>query len=198
MRAATTVPRTSTARLTALVRDAWRAASAPTRFFLALADAGEPRPLRAALAATLCVSAALGVLSLAFVRATGSDGVLLVWAASLAIALPVFSFVLLVGGLVMLRPAALDVRAWEVAGWAWTPAGALALSLLPAVVMAPGVSAVVGLVTFPIWHLIVVVRGVRALSPGRHVAASALYAIAVFGVPALLMVIGYAIVQGGP
>jgi hypothetical protein len=182
----------------ALARDAWWACSAPLGFFGSIEAQGEPRPSRAALAAGLSVALALGVLSIAFVLATASDGLLIVYAAALALGMPAFALVLLLGGLVMVRPAALDVRAWEVAAWAWTPAGALALSLLPAVFVAPGVAALAGTVAFPVWHVVVLTSGLRVLAPTRLGAATASYLVAVLLVPAILGAIGFAIVRGAP
>jgi hypothetical protein len=185
-------------RLVALVRDAWRACSAPERFFLALEERGGAEPLRAAAAASIAVVVGLGALSLAFVRATSSDGLLLVWSLSLALALPAFALVALFGGLVLARTAALDLRAWEVVLWAYAPAGALALSLVPAIFVAPGVSAAAGLLAFPVWHVTIVVAALRALAPRRRVSATLAYLIATFAVPVVLAAIGSATLRASP
>jgi hypothetical protein len=182
----------------ALARDAWWACSAPAGFFRDVAARPAPQPLRSALAAALSVAAALGALSLAFVRGTASDGFLLVWALALALGLPSLAFVLILGGLVMVRPTALDVRAWEIAGWAWAPAGALALSLAPAVFVAPGVSALAGLLAFPVWHVVIVLAGLGVLAPTRRAAAAAFYLIAVFAVPTVLAGIAFATLRAVP
>jgi hypothetical protein len=180
----------------ALARDAWWAASAPSSFFRALQLDAQPRVGRALLAAVIAVLLALAVLSLAFVRATASDGWLLVWLVASAVGLPYLAMVLLLGGLVMVRPGNLDVRAWEIAAWAWTPAGALALSLAPAAYVAPLPAALVGLVAFPFWHVVLVVNGVSAFAPSRRLAATSIYLVAVFLIPWLLTAVSYAVMSG--
>ncbi len=185
-----------TAGVLDLVRDAWWAASAPASFFRALHDSPEPRVGRALLVALLSVLLALAVLSLAFVRATASDGWLLVWVVASAIGLPYLGMVLLLGGLVMVRPANLDVRAWEITAWSWAPAGALALSLAPAAYLAPLPTALVGLLAFPFWHVVVVINGVNVFAPARRVVATTVYLGAVFLVPSLVTAVSYAIMSG--
>jgi hypothetical protein len=187
---------TAIARLAGLVRDGWWVCSAPERFFRARAAQDEPQPARAAVAAVTAVAGALGVLSLAFVRATASEGAALVWLAAMALGLPALGLGVLLGGLVLLRPAALDLQAWELVAWAWVPAGALALSLLPAVFVAPTVAALAGLAAFPVWHLVIVRAGLRALAPGRVGAGLGRYLVAIFVVPPLLAAIGVATLRG--
>ena len=179
-----------------LVRDAWWAASAPSSFFQALQRDPAPQPWRAVFAALLAVLLALAVLSLAFVRATASDGWLLVWLLACGIGVPYLAMVLLLGGLVMVRPANLDLRAWEIAGWAWVPAGALALSLAPAAYFAPLPAAALGLLVFPFWHVVLVVNGVTAFAPTRRLITTVIYLVAVFLVPALVTAVSYAVMSG--
>ncbi len=179
-----------------LVRDAWWASSAPSSFFRALQQQSQPRVGRALLAAVMAVLLALAVLSLAFVRATASDGWLVVWLLASAIGLPYLGMVLLLGGLVMVRPAQLDLRAWEIAAWAWTPAGALGLSLAPAVYFAPVPAALVGLLAFPFWHVVLVANGVNVFAPRRRLVAISVYLAAVFLVPGLLTAVSYAVMSG--
>ena len=178
-----------------LVRDAWWAASAPMSFFRALHATPAAQLPRALAAALVAVLLALVVLSLAFVRATGSDGFVLVWAFASAIALPYLAMVILLGGLVMVRPAELDLRAWEIVAWSWVPAGALALSLAPAAVVVPLPAAVAGLVAFPFWHVVLVATGVRVFARRRALTALMLYLVAVFVVPALLLAVSYAVMS---
>jgi len=180
----------------ALVRDAWWAASAPTSFFRRLQAANGPRLVRAFTAAALSVVLACAALALAFVRATDSDGFLLAWGFSSAIALPLLAMVLLLGGLVMVRPAALDLRAWEIAAWAWVPAGALAVSLTPAALVAPIPAIVAGTVAWPFWHVALVASGVSVFAPQRRIVAVVLYLVAVFLVPGLLLAVSYAVMSG--
>lgn len=178
------------------LRDAWSAASSPTAFYRTLRLTSAPRLGRACAAAAAAVVVACAVLALAFVRATGSDAFVLVWAFLVAVALPVAAMVLLLGGLVMVRPAALDLRAWEIAAWAWVSAGVLAVSLAPAVFVAPVPAVVAGLVAWPVWHVVLVARGVAVFAPRRSAPAVALYLVAVFLVPGSLLMVSYAVMRG--
>lgn len=183
-------------RLAGLVRDAWWAASAPTSFFRALRATSEPDLVRACAAAALSTTLAGVVTALAFVRATASDGFVLVAAFAVLASLAMTAILVLLGGLVMVRPAALDLRAWEISAWAWAPAGALAVSLAPAVLFAPVPAAVVGLVAWPCWHVALIASGVVAFAPRRRVLTLTLYLVAVFLVPGLLAAVSYAVMQG--
>jgi hypothetical protein len=178
-----------------LLRDASAACSAPEAFFRDLAQRSAPQPWRAVLVAVVAVTMAFGTLSLAFVRGTDSEGFLLVWAVALAVALPYLALVLLLGGLVMVRPTALDLRAWEIAGWAWAPAGALALSLLPVAILFPAVAAAAGLLAFPVWHMVVVLAGLKVMAPRSRALAAGLYLLAVFLVPGVVTFGSFAILS---
>lgn len=178
-----------------LVRDAWWAASAPMSFFRALHETPAAQLPRALAAALVAVLLALAVLSLAFVRATASDGFLLVWVFASAIGLPYLAMVILLGGLVMVRPAELDLRAWEIVAWSWVPAGTLALSLLPAAIVVPLPTALVGVLAFPFWHVVLVATGLRVFARRRALTALVLYLVAVFVVPALLLAVSYAVMS---
>jgi hypothetical protein len=66
------------------------------------------------------------------------------------------------GGLLLQQPAGLNIRAWELAGWSWSPALFTALSLTPAALLVfisplpPGLLALlmlVGVVITIIWHV---------------------------------------------
>lgn len=182
--------------LLGLIRDGWWASSAPKSFFRALAQSPGPRLARSVLAAVIAVALALAVISLAFVRATASDGFVLVWLVSSLIGLPYLAMVLMLGGLVMVRPANLDLRAWEISAWAWVPAGTLAVSLAPASYFAPLPTVVVGLLAFPFWHVALLASGVSAFAAHGRALAVALYLVAVFLVPALLTAVSFAVMSG--
>jgi hypothetical protein len=180
-----------------LLRDAWWACSAPTSFFRHLDD--EPaRPLRAVAAAFVAVSLACGTLALAFVAATGSDGWWLVAAVTLALALPLVGMLGFLGGLVVVRPAGLALRSWEVVAWAYAPAGALALSLLPVALPFPAPSAAAWFLAFPVWHVVVLWAGLRTLGTGRPAVAMAWYVATLTVVPLLLAFIGASTISRGP
>jgi hypothetical protein len=179
-----------------LARDAWWACSGPSSFFRQL-EGEEPRVGRAVTAAFASVALACAVLALAFVRLTASDGYLVVLALTLALLLPLTALLVLLGGLAVVRPAALEVRAWEVVAWAYAPAGALALSLLPVTPFFPGPSAAALVVGFPIWHLVLLAAGLRSMA-SRPRAAFAWYVGALAVVPLLLTFIGVSVVVATP
>jgi len=179
-----------------LVLDTWRAASAPGAFFTALHDAPHAAIGRALGAAALSAVAATAVVALAFVRATASDGFVVIWGLMSAIALPYLGWIVLLGGLVMVRPANLDVRAWEIAAWAWAPAGVLAVSLAPAAWFTPVPMALFAVVALPIWHVTLIVHALRAFVPTRRAVPLVLYLAAVFIAPGLLVAVSYAVMQG--
>jgi len=163
----------------------WRAASHPAAFFAGLGE--EPRLGRAA--AVAAASAAVGALIAGFLalRVSGSDA----WAPFLlagpALALPYVAIIAVLGGLVLMRPSGMDLRAFEVVAWAWTPSGLLALSLLPIGLLVPGPALAGGLAMLPAWHLWLVWRGVQSFAAGGVRTAFALYAAAVFGLPLALL-----------
>ncbi len=168
-----------------VARDAWRAASHPRAFFSALEDRPSlPPPLAAAAASALVGSLILGVVA---ARATGSDAWLPFLLGAPVLVLPYLAIVTLLGGLVLMRPAALDLRAFEIVAWAWTPTGLLALSVLPVGLFAPVPTLLGAAVLLPPWHLWVVWRGVEAHAAGGARAAFILYIVAVFGVPSALL-----------
>jgi hypothetical protein len=179
-----------------LARDAWWACSAPGSFFRRL-EGEEPRVGRAVAAALLSVTLACAVFALAFVRLTASDGYLVVLALTLALLLPITALLVFLGGLAVVRPAALELRAWELVAWAYAPAGALALSLLPVTPFFPGPSAAGLVVAFPIWHLLLLATGLRAMG-SRPRAAFAWYVGALAVVPVLLTFVGVSVVVGTP
>lgn len=165
------------------LRDAWWACSAPLGFFGHLADRPHPRWWSAAGTAAAAWALALVVGALAFVRATQSDGVWLVAGLGALALAPVALLVSVLGALMLLGPGGLGPRAWEVVGWAWAPAGALALALLPAVLLAPALAAAAGVLAFPVWHLALVRAALAAHGARGRVRTVLLYALAVFLVP---------------
>lgn len=165
----------------ALVRRAWSAATRPETFFARHPDPEGPGPALAAAAA----SGLLGALTAAvmLVRLTGSTAPLPVLLFVPAAALPYLALITFVGGLLLLRPTALEERAWTLVAWSWSPAGVLGLALLPAGVALPGPTLVAFAVMLPVWHLWVVRGGLRAWAPERAGPAWLLYVGVVFVLP---------------
>jgi hypothetical protein len=168
----------------------WWASSAPHGFFAHLAGRESARPVPALLTALAAALVAAAVAALAFVRATGSDGYLLVLAFVAALGLPLLVLVSLLGGLILLGPGGLGARAWEVVGWGWAPAGVLAVSLLPVVAWVPVVATAAGVLAFPIWHLALVNGALAAFGVRPRIRVILAYALAVFLVPGTLTTIG--------
>ena len=165
------------------LQDGWWACSAPVGFFAHLADRAHGRPVPAlGMAATAWV-ATLAVAALAFVRATDSEGyIVLLGLAAVAIG-PLFVLVSVLGGLMLIGPGGMGVRAWEVVGWSWAPAGALALAVFPMVPLFPALAAAVAVLAFPIWHLGLVGAAVAAFGTRHRVRTILIYALVVFLVP---------------
>ncbi|MDF1521902.1 MAG: hypothetical protein P1P87_03675 [Trueperaceae bacterium] len=165
------------------LQDSWWAASAPVGFFAHLAERDGPRPLPAVATAFGSWAAAAAVAALAFVRATGSDGYLLLAGFAAAVLVPLAALVTILGGLMLLGPGGLGSRAWEIVGWAWAPAGVLALALLPVVPLFPGAASAAAVVAFPAWHLGLVGAALAAFDARARVRTVLLYALAVFLIP---------------
>ncbi|MFN2321570.1 MAG: hypothetical protein ABR510_01240 [Trueperaceae bacterium] len=170
-------------RVLSWIQDAWWACSAPLGFFAHLADRSHGRPVPALGTAAAAWVAALAVAALAFVRATGSEGyVVILGLAAVAIG-PLFVLVSVLGGLMLLGPGGMGGRAWEVVGWSWAPAGALALAVFPMVPLFPAIAAAVAVLAFPIWHLGLIGAGVAAFGVQHRVRTVLIYALVVFLVP---------------
>jgi hypothetical protein len=166
---------------------AWRAVSHPRAFFAGLDD----RPQLPLALAVMGVSVLAGsaILALLALRATGSDA----WAPIL-LGVPVallvhVATVTLLGGLTLMLPAGLDLRAFEIVAWSWVPAGALAVSLLPIGLLAPWSTLFGGvLVVLPAWHLWMIWRGLEVHALRARRAAFLFYVLAVYAFPTLLVV----------
>lgn len=166
-------------------RRLWRAVSQPAEFFADLPD--DTRIGSAAWPALVSTSLGGVVFALAVGGATSSDA----WLPIVLLVVPgivLYGAVLwLLGGLALSRTAALDVRGWEVAAWAWVPTGFLALALLPVVAVFPVSSLVLGTMGLPVWHLAVVHAGLREFAEERRRRALLLYALVVLAAPAVLI-----------
>ena len=168
------------------LRSAWRAVSHPRAFFCSLED----RPALGAAIGTMAVSAAIAslVLAVLILRATASDAVLPLLVGVPAAVLPYLAIVTMLGGLTLMRPAGLDLRAFEIVAWAWVPAGVLALSLLPIGLFAPLPTLLGGaFVLLPAWHLWLVFRGLEVHADRGLRSAFLFYVVAVFALPAVLL-----------
>lgn len=168
-----------------MIREMWRAASAPRAFFEQL-EPQPPRILRAARAAALGFAAAALAGGVGFLRATASDALV-----------PVLLFALLLGGagfgyawgfssLFVQRPGALDVRAWEVSGWSWSPGLFAALSLLVALFVFPLPALALLLAGTLVWHLWVLRIGLSVFLGRPAWRVLVFYALFVYAFPGTL------------
>ncbi|MDZ7800630.1 MAG: hypothetical protein U5K81_07555 [Trueperaceae bacterium] len=167
------------------LRRAWRAASVPGRFFEDLPD----EPALGAAAAAGGVSLLMGALALGVVlaRGTASDAWPLFLLGTPLMVLPYAVLVSILGSLVLMRPAGMDLRAFEIVAWAWVPSGFLAVSLLPIGWFAPWATMAGALAMLPAWHLWLVWRGTEVHATARPRAAAILYLLSVFGLPSVLV-----------
>lgn len=165
------------------LQDGWWACSAPLGFFAHLADREHGRPLPALATAVASWVATLAVAALAFVRATDSEGYVVVLGLGAVAIGPLFVLVSVLGGLMLLGPGGLGGRAWEVVGWSWAPAGALSLAVLPVVPLFPALAAALAVLAFPIWHLGLVGAALGAFAAPNRVRSVLIYALVVFLVP---------------
>lgn len=179
-----------------MLREHWRVASRPLPFFQRLADE-EPRLLRAGLAGAASVIIALLVAALAILRLSDSDAYL-----PILLGVPLLGLVnwLLIwgfGGLVVMRPAQLDLRGWELAAWSWAPAGLLGLSLLPAVFLAPLPSLILGYAATLTWHIALLNSGLRVFAPQRRLRSMLWYLLAVVVLPWAFFALMFALLPRG-
>ena len=142
-----------------MIRQMWRAASSPGAWFGGL-EAAHPDLKPALLAALLSLLAGALGLGLAFLRATASAALGL----GLLLAFPLLG----AGSLLLQTLGRLDLRAWEVVAWSWTPAFWTSVSFLPAAFLAPTVALPLGLLTAVVWHLVVLRAGLRVFMQRRR------------------------------
>lgn len=178
------------------VRKLWAAASAPAAFFARRSD-DDPRPVRAFGVAVIAWSIGAMVAGWALARATHSDPLVLI-AVTMGLSLPYLFLVWALGGLAIVRPARLDLRAWEISGWTWVPAGFLGIALAPVVPFAPIAAIAVALIMLPAWNLFVLYGGLRVFAPPSRIRpASLIYLAVVFVAPLVLTVMTFFLVQLG-
>ncbi|MEM6431613.1 MAG: hypothetical protein AAF708_20410 [Deinococcota bacterium] len=112
----------------------WRAASTPAGFFNYL-ETQDVNLARAALTGLGCYLLASLAIALGVMVLTGSQVVQPFVLFGLLIGVLQYGFFWALGGLILQQPNDLELRAWELTGWAWSVALFMALSLLPAVLL---------------------------------------------------------------
>lgn len=112
----------------------WRVATLPKAFFAQLDDQ-EVNLARAFWLGFGCYVTASLIAAFALLLLTNSQGVSLFLLLGLVIGSAQYLFFWGLGGLLLQQPAGLDIRAWELSGWSWSPALFTALSLMPAALL---------------------------------------------------------------
>lgn len=168
-----------------MLRTIWRAASRPQPFFERLYEA-PPNLARSSLAAVLSVSFALLALALAIITATDSTAYAPIILFVLSGGLVYWLLIWVLGGLVIIRPAALDIRGWELVAWSWVPVGVVALSLVPVIFMLPLVAIIAGLFGACLWHLALLNTALRVFAKRGRAAALLWYIGCVMVLPWLM------------
>lgn len=150
------------------ITDMWRAASVPKSFFERLATTTDDLNVRRT-AAVLSLSFIIGFLflALAFIRLSESNAYGLILGAALLLGLVEGLFLWLLGSLIVQVSSKLDLRAWELVGWSWTPAFFTGLSLIPAALIAPGLTMILGLLTALVWQLVVLRAGLSVFAEAK-------------------------------
>lgn len=165
----------------------WAAAASPQRFFRWL----EPLPgriVRGGAVALLSLIVLGLACALGFVRATGSDAYLLLAGLAIIGGCAALVYLWAFGSIFVQRPGALDVRAWEVVGWSWTPALFGSLAMLVPLWTFPVPALVAVLVVVPFWHLNVLGVGLTVFLERPATKVVTFYALFIFGLPLLLLV----------
>lgn len=164
----------------------WRAASSPRAFFRWL----EPHPPHVARGGGVAYGSlvVLGlVCTLGLARATRSDAPLLLAAVAVVGSSALFLYTWAFGSTFVQRPGALDVRAWEVSGWSWTPALFGSLSMLVPMWVFPVPTLGVTLIGVLVWHLVVLRAGLSVFLERPAYRVVTLYALYLYALPLLLL-----------
>ncbi len=165
-----------------MIQEMWSAASAPRRFFTWL-EPQDARILRAFTVAFCSYLVYALTLALAFIRSSGSNAYLPIFALALGVGALQLLFFWGLGGVSLQRPGSLDVRAWEVAGWSWTPAFFVGVSMLPALLVVPMLGFVLSVGLLLVWHLAVLRYGLQVFLERAVWPVVTIYALLVIVLP---------------
>ncbi len=164
----------------------WTSASAPKRFFGWL-ESQPPYILRGALVAYGSLLSLGLVAAFGLGRATQSDAALLLAVFAVVGSSALYAWVWAFGSVFVQRPGTLDLRAWEVTGWSWTPAlfGAVAMLVPILVLPAPAVAALcIGVL---IWHLVALRAGLAVFLGARAARVVTIYALYIYVLPLAIL-----------
>ncbi len=164
----------------------WTSASAPKRFFGWL-EPQPPRTFRGGLVAyfsllTLGLVAAFGL-----GRATQSDAALLLAVFAVVGSSALFAWVWAFGSVFVQRPGTLDLRAWEVTGWSWTPALFGTVAMLVPIFIFPGPALAALLVGVLVWHFVTLRAGLTVFLGKRATRVVTIYALYIYVLPLVIL-----------
>ena len=160
----------------------WTSASAPKRFFGWL-EAQPPRTFRGGLVAYGSLLALGLVAAFGVGRATASDAAVLAVGGSSALYAWVWAF----GSVFVQRPGTLDLRAWEVTGWSFTPALFGGAAMLVPIVVFPGPALAALFVGVLVWHFVTLRAGLAVFLGARATRVVTIYALYIYVLPLAIL-----------
>jgi hypothetical protein len=167
-----------------MIRAMWQAASAPGRFFADL-EAREfevKHILPAALAGVGAYLFAALWVGLAVARATQSE-LIVVLAAAAVVGVVQGTSLWAFCGLIVQWLGKLDLRAYELSGWSWTPAAFAALSLALPLVVFPLLAILLLVLGSVSWHFAALRQGLIAFRSQRVGVILLVYFAAMYAFP---------------
>ena len=167
-----------------MIREMWGAASAPRRFFSALEEREfeVKHILPAALAGIGAYLFAALWVGVAAARATGSELAVFL-AAGAVIGVVQGTSLWAFCGLIVQWLGKLDLRAYELSGWSWAPAGFAALSLVLPLILLPLPAILLLVVGTVAWHFAVLRQGLIAFRAPRVGLILLVYFAAMYAFP---------------
>lgn len=164
----------------------WTSASAPRRFFGWL-EHQPPRLFRGGLVAYLSLLTLGLVAAFGFSRATQSNAALLLGVVALVGSSAFFAWVWAFGSVFVQRPGTLDLRAWEVTGWSWTPALFGSATMLVPILVLPAPALAVTFIGVLIWHLVTLRAGLVVFLGVRATRIVTIYALYLYALPVFIL-----------
>lgn len=160
----------------------WTSASAPKRFFGWL-ETQPPRILRGALVAYGSLLLLGLVTAFGVGRATQSDAALLLAVFAMVGSSAFFAWAWAFGSVFVQRPGTLDLRAWEVTGWSWTPTLFGAIAMFVPILVLPAPALIATFIGVLVWHLVALQAGLAVFLGARAARVVIIYALYIYVLP---------------
>lgn len=164
----------------------WTSASAPKRFFSWL-EPQPPRTFRGGLVAYLSLLALGLVAAFGLGRATASDAALLLVVFAVVGSSALFAWVWAFGSVFVQRPGGLELRAWEVTGWSWTPALFGVIAMLVPIFVLPAPALIATFVGVLVWHLVTLRAGLAVFLGARATRVVTIYTLYIYVLPLAIL-----------